>query len=623
MKIRFSIQQRLFTAFVGLSLLVVLASAAGFLYARSVNNAVAATKTGVELVEAVINIQRDWQSVSGSIDNLFLTRQIESSRSNIGMQLETFNDHLRALETQSLGYRAETIKENQTTLRKIRADYLDTSDTIDEIVRLASEGKWAIARDLHETVFSTQQANIDNRFHQIYLKVREDVQNSFLRATQVQNLTRLISITSVIAAFSLAIILGIATTRSIVIPVKKLTQAAQRVSMRDFSPFTPLPSQDEIGELSRSFALMTDWLKDSYESLETRVFERTQELERQNLQIQTAARIAQEASSSDNIDEVLTRTVDLIVNRFGYYQAGIFLLDETKTNVILRSIAGPASGEMLFSKHQLKIGESSIVGKVALTGTPRVALEVESDKSQYKDTQSPETQSEIALPMKVGDEIIGVLDVQRQSSNAFQDSDIYVLRILADLVSVTIHNAKLKDEVQESLNELEKLYGEYSHRSWNKYATQGTIHGYMYDHSGVHPIRDEQSGEYVSLHTDEPSINVPLTIRGGVIGTLIVYPGENLFSPDDINLIEDIGTRISQSMESARLFTETQRRASNERLVRQASSHMRETIDIESVLRTAVDDIYNTLNLLQVSIRLQPELGIGEKSNGKNAPGKA
>jgi GAF domain-containing protein/HAMP domain-containing protein len=623
MKIRLSIQQRLFAAFVGLSLLVVLASAAGFIYARSVNNAVAATKTGVELVEAVINIQRDWQSVSGSIDNLFLTRQIESSRSNLAVQLETFNDHLRALETQSLGYRAETITENQTTLRKIRADYLDTSDTIDEIVRLASEGKWAIARDLHETVFSTQQANVDNRFHQIYLKVREDVQNSFLQATQVQNLTRLISITSVIAAFSLAIILGIATTRSIVIPVKKLTQAAQRVSMRDFSPFSPLPSQDEIGELSRSFALMTDWLKDSYESLETRVFERTQELERQNLQIQTAAKIAQEASSSDNIDEVLTRTVDLIVNRFGYYQAGIFLLDETKTNVILRSIAGPASGEMVSSKHLLKIGESSIVGKVALTGTPRVALEVEPDKSQYKDTQSPETQSEIALPMKVGDEIIGVLDVQRQSSNAFQDSDIYVLRILADLVSVTIHNAKLKDEVQESLNELEKLYGEYSHRSWNKHATQGAIHGYMYDHSGVHPIRDEQSGEYVSLHTDEPSINVPLTIRGGVIGTLIVYPGENLFSPDDINLIEDIGTRISQSMESARLFTETQRRASNERLVRQASSHMRETLDIESVLRTAVDDIYNTLNLSQVSIQLQPELGIGEKSNGKNIPGKA
>jgi nitrate/nitrite-specific signal transduction histidine kinase len=621
MRIQLSLQQRLFIAFLVLSLLVVLSSAAGFLYARSVNNAIAATKTGVELVEAVINIQRDWQSVSASIDNLFLTRQIENTRSDLSTQLETFSNHLRTLETQSLGYRSETIIENQSALRKIRANYLETTDTLDEIVRLASEGKWAIARDLRETVLSTQQANVDNLFHQIYLKVRDDVQTSFLQAAQVQNLTRLVSVSSAIVAFSLAIILGIATTRSIVKPVKKLTEDAQRVSMRDFSATPPLSRSDEIGDLSRSFALMTEWLKDSYESLETRVAERTQELERQNLQIQAAAKIAQDAASSESIDEVLTRTVDLIVDRFGYYHAGIFLLDKTKTSAILRSVSGPASAEMLSSKHKLYIGESSIVGKVALSGSPHMTLEVEQDKSYYKNPLLPETKSEIALPLKVGNEIIGVLDVQSQYSGAFQDSDLYVLQILADLVAVSIHNAKLTQDIQESLDELENLYGEYSHRSWKKFITPETIHGYVYDHSGVHPIREEQSGEYVSLHTDEPSIDIPLTIRGEVIGSLTVFPGENLFSTDDISLLEDVGKRISQSMESARLFTETQQRASNERLVRQASSRMRETLDIENVLRTAVDDIYNTLNLSQLSIQLQPEIIAADKSNGKEVSG--
>jgi GAF domain-containing protein len=250
-----------------------------------------------------------------------------------------------------------------------------------------------------------------------------------------------------------------------------------------------------------------------------------------------------------------------------------------------------------------------------------MTLEVEQDKSYYKNPLLPETKSEIALPLKVGNEIIGVLDVQSQYSGAFQDSDLYVLQILADLVAVSIHNAKLTQDIQESLDELENLYGEYSHRSWKKFKTPEMIHGYVYDHSGVHPIREEQSGEYVSLHTDEPSIDIPLTIRGEVIGSLTVFPGENLFSTDDISLLEDVGKRISQSMESARLFTETQQRASNERLVRQASSRMRETLDIENVLRTAVDDIYNTLNLSQLSIHLQPEIIAADKSNGKEVSG--
>lgn len=621
MKLQLSLKQRLFASFLGMSILVVIASAAGFFYARAVNTAVTATKTGLVLVERVNNLQRDWQNISKSIDNLFLTRQIDTVKLDLKSQIETFGIHIQDLEAQSLGYRPETIRENRATLHAIRTNNEETIEIINEMIRLASEGRWAIARDLRESVFATQQTRVNDQFHQIYLKVQEDIQESFSRAAQVQNLTRLISLLSTFIALSLAIALGVATTRSVIQPINQLTEASQRVSLRDFSPIKPLPQKDEIGNLSQSFAMMTDWLRDSYESLEMRVAERTAELERQNLQIQVAARIARDASTSRDIDELLSRTVDLIVSRFGYYHAGIFLLDETRQYVVLKAVSGPTGGEMLAAQHKLKVEESSIVGSVALTGKPRVALEVNQDRTHYKNPLLPETQSEIAIPMKVGEEVVGVLDVQSQFSNAFQDSDMYVLQILADLIAVSFHNAKLNQDLQESLNELANLYGEYSRKSWAKIAASRPFTGYTYDHSGVYPIVDIEPGEYLSLHTDEAIVNIPLVVRGDEIGVLSVYPGDHLLSSDDINLLEDIAARISQSLESARLFDETQRRAMNERLVRQAASRMSETLDIESVLQTAVNEIYQTLNLSQLSIRLQPDLVISDKANGNNVTG--
>lgn len=621
MRSHLSLKHRLFASFLGMSILVVVASAAGFFYARAVDNAVIATKTGIELVERVNNLQRDWQSISESIDNLFLTRQIDTIQLSLNSKIETFGIHLRELESQPLGYRPETINENKATLKAIRTNNAETIEIINEIIRLASEGRWAIARDLRESVFATQQTRVNEEIRQIYLKVQGDIQDSFLRAAQVQNLARLISVISAFIALLLAVALGVATTRSIIHPIKKLTEASQKVSLRDFSPVEPLPQKDEIGYLSQSFALMTDWLRDSYESLEMRVAERTAELERQNLQIQVAARIARDASTSRNIDELLSRTVDLIVSRFGYYHAGIFLLDETKQYVVLRAVSGPTGSEMLSAQHKLKVGESSIVGSVALTGMPRVSLEVDQDRSHYKNPLLPETRSEIAIPMRVGEEVVGVLDVQSQFSNAFQDSDMYVLQILTDLIAVSFHNAKLNQDLQESLNELANLYGEYSQKSWANIAASSQYRGYTYDLSGVHPVIENEPDEFLPLHAEEPVVNIPLVVRGDEIGVLSVFPGDHLLSSDDINLLEDIASRISQSLESARLFNETQRRAMNERLVRQAASRMSETLDIESVLQTAVNEIYQTLHLSQLSIRLQPDLVISDKTNGNNITG--
>jgi hypothetical protein len=183
---------------------------------------------------------------------------------------------------------------------------------------------------------------------------------------------------------------------------------------------------------------------------------------------------------------------------------------------------------------------------------------------------------------------------------------LHVLQILADLLAVAIQNAQLIQDTEETISELQNFYRLYSREAWQKIDQTLEIKGFQYDPSGVRPILVSPPEDNGNGDNQKQPARIPLLIRGYQIGTLTVWPENNLFYPDEIKLLNEIGIRISQSMESARLFNDTQRRAENERLVRQASTHMRETLDIESVLRTAVRDIYQTLKLSQISVDLLP-----------------
>jgi GAF domain-containing protein len=346
---------------------------------------------------------------------------------------------------------------------------------------------------------------------------------------------------------------------------------------------------------------MTEWLRDSYLSLEDRVAERTQDLERQNIQIQVAAEIARDVTTSRDLNELLNRSVELISQRFGFYHAGIFLLDNANEYAELHAASGPTSQDMLSAHHKLKVGETGIVGYVAASGKPRIALDVGADAVHFQNPLLPETRSEIALPLRVGDAVIGVLDVQSLDPSAFNEEAINVLQILADLIAVAIQNTRLYQELQDNLDELETLYGENLQLSWRKIVQSGSLVGYQYDRTGVHPLKPN---EYFPNEPDDHMLNVPLVIRGQEIGTIIVHSADTMFPDEDRAMLEDLGTRISQSLDSARLFTEAQRRAENEKLINQATSRMLETLDIETVLKSAAEDIYQVLDLANITIDL-------------------
>ncbi len=172
-----------------------------------------------------------------------------------------------------------------------------------------------------------------------------------------------------------------------------------------------------------------------------------------------------------------------------YYHVGIFLNDEYGQNTLLIATNSEGGRRMLQRKHSLKIGEQGIVGYVASRGESRVARNVGQDIVFFNNPDLPETKSEAALPLRSGNNITGVLDVQSTKEDAFSQEDLDILAILADQVSLAIENSRLFETTRRSLTEAETLYRQYLHEGWSRLPQEDQFAGYRYTPRGAAPLQ--------------------------------------------------------------------------------------------------------------------------------------
>ncbi len=374
-----------------------------------------------------------------------------------------------------------------------------------------------------------------------------------------------------------------------------------------------------VGTLARSQTLARE-LEAHQDMLEAQVAERTADLARRNTHLEAAAQIAREAAAIQDVGHVLEETVRLISDRFGFYHAGIFLLDEAGEYAVLRAASSEGGQQMLAHGHRLQVGRQGIVGYVTGQGHPRIALDVGTDAVFFNNPDLPNTRSEMALPLRARGEIIGALDVQSTEPAAFSDEDVAVLQTLADQVAMAISNAGLFQQVQESLEAERRAYGTASRKAWGElFYTQPNL-GQRYDPQGILPIdgrwREEmklaaQKGETVPGEAGPlPTIATPIKVRGQVIGVLDAHKPDDAgaWTPEEIALLETLTDQLGIALESARLYQDAQRRAIRERMIGEVTAHMRETLDVDIVLQTAVRQIGEALGLHEVTIRLETDV---------------
>jgi GAF domain-containing protein len=350
-------------------------------------------------------------------------------------------------------------------------------------------------------------------------------------------------------------------------------------------------------------------LEDERAHLEEAVVERTRDLSRRARYLETTAAIAGDTASVLDVQTLLSRAVDLITEQFGFYHTGLFLLDLAREWAVLRAASSEGGQRMLARGHRLQPG-SGIVGRVVEQGTHRIALDVGTDAAFFDNPDLPDTRSEMALPLRARGEIIGVLDVQSTQPAAFSDEDVVVLQTLADQVALAISNARLFRQAQESLEAERRAYGELSREAWRELVRAQVDLGVLRDERGISHLRDAEAKQALGNGDDgTENLVVPIRVRGGTIGEINAHrPGSaGEWTAEEVALLQALVEQLGLALDGARLHQDTQRRAAQERMLGEVTARMRETLDVDEVLRTAVRQMRESLGIAEVEVHLSTD----------------
>ncbi len=273
------------------------------------------------------------------------------------------------------------------------------------------------------------------------------------------------AVTTAVIAATLGVAIATAAiaavvTRQITRPVVRLTESALRIAAGDLSQRVDITSRDEIGILADVFNRMAGELEVLYNDLEAKVAERTRLLQQANYQIQRRAiqlqaslEVGQAVTSILDPDALLDHVVRVVRDCFYYSYVAVYTTDESGEGLVLRASAGeadPFHGAYVTGESSGAVGQAFRDGRAVLESRP-VSIKVGPPLSYAR--------AEAALPLRLGDRVLGVMDVQSTQPEAFDQDDVSVLQNVANQVAIALENARayaLEREAAERLRELDR-----------------------------------------------------------------------------------------------------------------------------------------------------------------------
>jgi GAF domain-containing protein len=383
----------------------------------------------------------------------------------------------------------------------------------------------------------------------------------------------------------LAFVLGVGFTqlvsRAITDPINELIATFNKIEGGDLSQRARVNATDELGVVTIQFNRMLTRLESLQTTLEQQVQERTKQLRASN-------DVARVAASSLDPDELLTRVVDLFPEQFGYYYAAVYLLDSGEKWAELKHATGEAGRVLKQNHHRLEVAGKSMVGWSIRERSVRITQSTSEEKQRFDNPLLPYTRSEIVVPLVVGNRVIGALDVQSTREADFGPDVIETMRNMASQVTVALENARLFQEAQMVIKEMQAVQQQYLLEGWRAFTAEHQEMEYA--------VGDE------SIENDR-SVDFPISLREQVLGQ-ITLEGKEDWSLEQKSLVDAIAKQAAVALENARLVSESRQVAARERMLAEINSRVWSSATIDGVLQTVIKELGRRLDAAQATIEL-------------------
>ena len=369
-------------------------------------------------------------------------------------------------------------------------------------------------------------------------------------------------------------------SRAVSDPIYDLIQTFNKIEQGDLTQRAPVTATDELGIVTVQFNRMVSRLETLQTTLEQQVAERTRQLAASN-------EVGRVAATSLDPEKLLAKIIPLFHEQFGYYFAAIYLLDPSGRWAELREATGEAGRVLKQNRHRLEVSGKNMVGAAIRERVPRIAQVASEEKQRFENPLLPYTRSEIALPLMVGERVLGALNVQSTREADFGPQVIETMKNMAGQVAITLENARLFQEAQQIIKEMRAVQQQYLLEGWSGFSKESQNLEYR--------LGDELDG-------DSKKLEVPISLRDQTLGQ-IMLEGKEEWTPDQQSLVDAIATQAAIALENARLVSESRQIALRERMAAEINSKIWSSATIDGVLQTVIKELGRRLDASSCNCR--------------------